>query len=473
MSAVLSRRKASDTGIVVKYSPCAKNENTDEEELEEIAIVEADDKDGGEGSRDLVQQVEDGIEQTSTANGPRHLPGLEMYQSPTDRTKLIGERLSSSDKISVSSPIYSNKVVEQKSKSTSKQSLLEIVSNKFDRVKNRKRYSLAHSSLMKNSRPSVANVITTREIRKQRKKDIEEKFGKKGVRGGGGGGEKIETSTTTSDNDGCNWTFVFDPSGRLCYWWTSVVSVAFLYNFWVIIYRFAFNEINLNNISLWFTLDYSADFLYILDIAFRFRTGYLEEGVLQTDPVKLRIHYMNTTMFYIDCLCLLPLDFLYLSIGFCSILRCFRLVKVYRYWTFLDRTERHTNYPNVIRTLTLMHYLLALFHWNSCFFYIVATRLERDPVYWKFPKDGNDTLLQYLHALYWSTITLTTVGNPPVPRTTGEYFFTIFEMIFALLLFATVLGHIANIVTSISAARKEFQGKLRILLQYPGNYNIM
>ncbi|KAJ8982037.1 hypothetical protein NQ317_007747 [Molorchus minor] len=41
-----------------------------------------------------------------------------------------------------------------------------------------------------------------------------------------------------------NWSFVFDPAGRLCYYWSMVVSLAFLYNFWVIIYRFAFREID-------------------------------------------------------------------------------------------------------------------------------------------------------------------------------------------------------------------------------------
>ena len=36
-------------------------------------------------------------------------------------------------------------------------------------------------------------------------------------------------------------------------------------------------------------------------------SAYLEDGVLQTDSVKLRQHYMNSTTFYIDLLCLLPL----------------------------------------------------------------------------------------------------------------------------------------------------------------------
>lgn len=45
------------------------------------------------------------------------------------------------------------------------------------------------------------------------------------------------------------------------------------------------------------------------------------------------------------------------------------------------------------------------------------------------------------------------------PRSKGEYLFVIAQLLFGLLLFATVLGHVANIVTSVSAARKEFQGE--------------
>ncbi|KAK0041180.1 cyclic nucleotide-gated cation channel beta-1 [Biomphalaria pfeifferi] len=561
MSGVLTRRKPGESGVSVRYTPCAKSElqadGADELAHNEITIVEEDsredlqedddeedertesgsgstgrlfrahrgiglaeqqrrlggsssvaggsDSGGGDRACDEVGHIfynnehcnepddfydeersrlrdgpERGLGGTSsapplylsrspqhqaavTANGPRTLPPGSIFTSQstsTDRVKLIGERLSSSDRISLSSPIYSSKVIEQKAKSTSKQSLLDLFSSRLDRVKvNRKRFSLAQTSLMKKPRPSDGNIIahTTRTQRRQRRKEIKRDFGRKSIKGD----NRIETpASVSSDRDGCNWTFVFDPSGRLCYWWSSVVSVAFLYNFWVLIYRFAFQEINSNNIAIWFTLDYTADLLYILDIAFHFRSGYLEDGVLQTDPTKLRIHYMNTTMFYIDCLCLLPIDFLYLSIGFCSILRCFRLVKVYRFWSFLDRTERHTNYPNVIRTATLIHYLLALFHWNACLYFILVSKMDKLSSTWAFPKD-KDTLLQYLHALYWSVRTLTTIGDPPTPKSLLEYLFVIFELLFALLLFATVLGHIANIVTNVSAARKEFQGEFQ------------
>ncbi|XP_049948348.1 cyclic nucleotide-gated cation channel [Schistocerca serialis cubense] len=258
-----------------------------------------------------------------------------------------------------------------------------------------------------------------------------------------------------------NWSFVFDPAGRLCYYWSMVVSLAFLYNFWVIIYRFAFQEINGETIVVWFCLDYLADFLYLADIVFHFRTGYLEDGVLQTDSTKLRHHYMNSTTFYIDCLCLLPLDFLYLSIGFNSILRSFRLVKIYRFWAFMDRTERHTNYPNLFRSTSLIHYLLVIFHWNGCLYHIIQKNNGFGSKNWVYnDSESADVVKQYLQSYYWCTLALTTIGDLPRPRSTGEYVFVIAQLLFGLLLFATVLGHVANIVTSVSSARKEFQAKL-------------
>ncbi|XP_074113235.1 uncharacterized protein LOC141536538 isoform X2 [Cotesia typhae] len=258
-----------------------------------------------------------------------------------------------------------------------------------------------------------------------------------------------------------NWSFVFDPAGRLCYYWSMVVSLAFLYNFWVIIYRFAFQEINGETLVVWFCLDYFSDFLYLVDIVFHFRTGYLEDGVLQTDATKLRSHYMNTTTFYIDCLCLLPLDFLYLSIGFNSILRSFRLVKIYRFWAFMDRTERHTNYPNLFRSTSLIHYLLVIFHWNGCLYHIIYKNHGFGSKNWVYNDSENaDVVKQYLQSYYWCTLALTTIGDLPRPRSKSEYLFVIGQLLFGLLLFATVLGHVANIVTSVSAARKEFQAKL-------------
>lgn len=446
-----------DSGKAVRYTPCSKREDTAEEEaeLEEISVI---------GSRETLDQpleytvstaeLSEGLPSPVTANGPRTIPGSQTVID--DRTRLIGERLSTSGtKINLPSPIYSRSSSIRSRKSTansrsSRFSLLEAISNKIYMGTGRKRSSKEEQAYV-NRGAACSDVELTPQKKHQRRREIREKF------------EKWETSTQSShEHQGCNMTFVFDPSGRLCYYWSIIVSVAFLYNFWVLIYRFSFDEISSDTIVLWFSLDYLADLIYILDVGVGFRTGFLEDGVLQTEPVKLRQHYMNCTRFYIDCLCLLPLDFMYLSIGCNSILRCFRLVKIYRFWAMLDRTERHTNYPNSFRAIGLIHYLLVIFHWNACLYFIISKKIGNNSRSWGHPFDEEDKLRNYLHSFYWSTMTLTMIGDLPKPRSNVEYVFCIMEIIAGLLLFATVLGHVANIVTNISTARKEFQGRWEV-----------
>lgn len=293
--------------------------------------------------------------------------------------------------------------------------------------------------------------------------------------------------------------------------------MAFLYNFWVIIYRYSFNEINPRNKIYWFTFDYFADFLYICDILFTLRTGFLEEGVLQTDPIKLKHHYMNTTRFYVDLLCLIPLDILYLSIGYNSMLRCFRLVKIYRFWAFLDRLERHTNFPNLFRTFVMLHYLFAIFHWNACLTYFLSHYLspdlmlkrsnfphivhytassssssssnskqethfinnefsinninKNDSIQTKYDKfkqkldiydDESELLKDYLRAFYLSAKLLTLVIEIPNPKTNRDYLFSIFQLVLSLLLFSAIIGTVGYIISNLNNAAKEFQCKLLI-----------
>ena len=215
---------------------------------------------------------------------------------------------------------------------------------------------------------------------------------------------------------------------------------------------------------------------------------------------------MNTTRFYVDWLCLMPLDILYLSIGYNSMLRCFRLVKIYRFWTFLDRHERHTNFPNLFRTVVMLHYLFAIFHWNACLSYFLSQYLSPDLLSFRksnLPHDssssqfndkhhssnfqyneynfnktesnqikytkykqkidfygGDSELLKdYLKAFYLSAKLMTLIVEIPNPRTNRDYLFSIFQLVISLMLFSTIIGHVGYIVSNLGNARKEFQCK--------------
>ncbi|XP_065163954.1 cyclic nucleotide-gated channel rod photoreceptor subunit alpha isoform X2 [Atheta coriaria] len=484
---------------------------TDGHELDEIAVV---------SSNADPCHVKYGSGPLSTINGPRLVPGIITSGGARlvgERYTGSGTRLDVTSPVQSSAPATvgpksSTESVHRALKSVSRQSLFDLVSCKLGMSKSQHQTpSFNHQRYFSSSHDSLSTAYGTRATnvssaaseldlsRKTRRKDLRGRLklpanvalassGEAPLLGGwrttpgstaGTNPPSYNHLNSTSSCNGtesrygfrrgesinsrlrsgaANWSFVFDPAGRLCYYWSMVVSLAFLYNFWVIIYRFAFQEINRETILVWFCLDYFSDFLYLIDIMFHFRTGYLEDGVLQTDSTKLRNHYMNSTTFYIDCLCLLPLDFLYLSIGFNSILRSFRLVKIYRFWAFMDRTERHTNYPNLFRSTSLIHYLLVIFHWNGCLFHIIHKNNGFGSKNWVFSDaESADVVKQYLQSYYWCTLALTTIGDLPRPRNKGEYLFVILQYLFGLMLFATVLGHVANIVTSVSAARKEFQ----------------
>ncbi|CAF0756579.1 unnamed protein product [Rotaria sordida] len=391
-------------------------------------------------------------------------PSIQSFTKQTNRPSQQQQQQQRSHQSSTSSSIRDVITPSNIRQSTSRQSVLDTFTTKLTR--NVRKTSTSASALA-HQRVSTDNdnlfstyqgdfIRQSRQLRKARRQDIKARFEK----------FDINSPTTRRIHSSRRFTFIFDPSGRLAYWWTSIISLAFLYNFWIIIFRFSFHELTHQNFLIWFIFDYSCDFLYLMDIMFNFRTAYLEEGVLQTDPIKLRHYYMNTTRFYIDCLCLMPLDFLYLSIGFKSIVRLFRLVKIYRFWTFLDRTERHTNYPNLFRTFVMIHYLLAIFHWNACFIYILHKSSELTFTR-RFSFTLDDNGLDYFKALYWSITTLILTQNPETKPTSKEdYIFLSIELIFALLLFATIMGHVASIVSNLSNARKDFQAKLDAVKTY-------
>ena len=76
----------------------------------------------------------------------------------------------------------------------------------------------------------------------------------------------------------------------------------------------------------------------------------------------------------------------------------------------------------------------------------------------QYPVEG-DSVMTYLVSYHWTILAMATIGDLPQPSTKGEYLYVITELIIGLITFATVLGYVANIVTNVSAARKDFQSK--------------
>ena len=69
---------------------------------------------------------------------------------------------------------------------------------------------------------------------------------------------------------------VINPNGNVLYYWLALVTVAVLYNIFLIIARETFEQLQEDYVALWITLDYLCDLVYVGDMVIQFFTGRCE-----------------------------------------------------------------------------------------------------------------------------------------------------------------------------------------------------
>ncbi|XP_077508348.1 uncharacterized protein LOC144119656 [Amblyomma americanum] len=253
---------------------------------------------------------------------------------------------------------------------------------------------------------------------------------------------------------------VINPDENALFVWLWILTWCVLYNAWALILRQTFTELQTSSVHLWFVADSFADLVYLLDIVVQFRTGYLEQGLMVCEARKLAGHYMRSKPFLMDLLALTPLDLLQFQIGIAPLLRFPRFIKVYRCYRFYYMVESRTIYPNLWRVVNLIHILLLLSHWFGCFYYMLS-EFENYDGDWTYHKPDSPEWKalgrKYLASLYWSTLTLTTIGDLVTPSSNLQYIFTILCYLIGVFIFATIVGQVGNVITNRNASRLEFE----------------
>ncbi|XP_074671132.1 cyclic nucleotide-gated channel alpha-3 isoform X2 [Strix aluco] len=265
--------------------------------------------------------------------------------------------------------------------------------------------------------------------------------------------------------------FVIDPSSNIYYNWLTIIAAPVFYNWCMIVCRACFDELQIDHIKLWLFLDYGCDIIYVLDMFVRFRTGFLEQGLLVQDEKKLRDHYTKTVQFKLDVLSLLPTDLAYLKFGLnYPELRFNRLLRISRLFEFFDRTETRTNYPNMFRIGNLVLYILIIIHWNACIYFAISKLIGFGTDSWVYPNvsvpEYGRLSRKYIYSLYWSTLTLTTIGETPPPVKDEEYLFVVIDFLVGVLIFATIVGNVGSMISNMNASRAEFQARVDSIKQY-------
>merc|ERR1711936_1053171 len=85
----------------------------------------------------------------------------------------------------------------------------------------------------------------------------------------------------------------------------------------------------------------------------------------------------------------------------------------------------------------------------------------------KWVYSGNKSFsTQYIYSFYWSTLTLTTIGETPQPVNNIEYAFVTIDFLVGVLIFASIVGNIGAMIANMNAARNEFQNRMDAIKQY-------
>ena len=189
------------------------------------------------------------------------------------------------------------------------------------------------------------------------------------------------------------------------------------------------------------------------------------------DSKILKDNYMKTRQFKLDVISMLPTDFIFLLIGIDNPeWRFNRLLKLGRLFEFFDRTETRTNFPNIFRIGNLVLYIIIIIHWNACLYFAISKTLGFGSDTWVYPDikhpEFGQLSRQYVYCLYWSTLTLTTIGETPPPVQDIEYLFVVVDFLTGVLIFATIVGNVGAMISNMNAARADFQAKIDSIKQY-------
>ncbi|TDH07894.1 hypothetical protein EPR50_G00111330 [Perca flavescens] len=265
---------------------------------------------------------------------------------------------------------------------------------------------------------------------------------------------------------------VLSPSDDAYYHWLMLIGAAVFYNWTLLVVRACFDELQMRNVLVWLVLDYICDGVYILDIAVRLHTGFLDQGLMVKDVRRLRETYVRTLQCKIDICSILPTDLLYLAVGmsYTPLLRFNRLLRLSRLFEWFERTETRTCYPNAFRICKLVLYILVIIHWNACGYYSFSKVLGLGSDSWVYPNASDPEFgsltRSYIYCLYWSTLTLTTIGETPPPVRDEEYLFLIFDFLVGVLIFASIVGNVGSMISNMNATRAAFQGRVDTLKHY-------
>ncbi|UMM27422.1 hypothetical protein L5515_010717 [Caenorhabditis briggsae] len=326
-------------------------------------------------------------------------------------------------------------------------------------------------------------------------------------------------------NPRIEYDFSVDQSGYIYWIWTFIVVCGSLYNI-IVLSVLAFENIRSAYLEKFLPINVAFDVIFFMDIIIRSMLSFYDEGVLVTEFSETRRNYFHSFYFGIDLLAIFPFDYLLIRKTSAAFCRLNRFLKIYRIANFIAQSYGKLTQVTISLSKIITACFL-LFHVNACVFYIISVNSDTsswdgvnatfdDDEYLPWPYtpekitdayfvgcDGRtdcynpnfyydeareEHLVELYHfwrmnnrtqvfnfstftkeytlSMYWSAMTMTTLGEQPAPNTSIQNAFEIINTLAGLLLFAVIMGSVGDLVANANAVKTYWQTLMDGLKQY-------
>ena len=266
--------------------------------------------------------------------------------------------------------------------------------------------------------------------------------------------------------------------------WDVMILLLLVYSCFQVPYSMAFDDSSEADDpqSPKYVADVLLDVVFMVDVALCFLTAYYDaKGMLVRDLRKISSRYTRT-WFVPDLGGSFPFDTvisLFLAstgnIGVMRVLKMVRLLKliraakVFHYLGELSHKEGFAWLKSTIGVTRSLFLIIFSAHALGCFFYLFF--VPDSDVNWMYTYRPDlrtaDDWTRYVTAMYWATISITTMGyGDVVPVTHDERIFCIAVALVGAVVFSYCMGTITTLVDSVTGANYRVAEKLQNATEY-------
>ena len=221
--------------------------------------------------------------------------------------------------------------------------------------------------------------------------------------------------------------------------------------------------------------------LFMVDIIVSMNTAYYVNGFIVKKRSLIYYRYIKNFLFW-DLISIIgfgldhPIsgrpsigisDNAYFILKFIFYLRFKTILSIYN--KFIERMNSKFNIKeSLIDLVNLIYISIFILHIFACFWYYIAAfySLEDNPTWVRKMGLSEESIeIKYMYSLYWSSVTIMTVGYGDIsPQNSAEVWFTIFAIFLGCGVVAYIISAIGNIMIDISKETQIFKYHLLFII---------